>query len=90
MKKNAELKIEYLSQENDHDLLLSQVLQQKNDFKRLKTLAEEVRAKALAQGLTQDMLDQAVEDQQLENQDANTITKKIMEKTPGVTNNFFA
>jgi|LauGreDrversion4_2_1035121.scaffolds.fasta_scaffold2587553_1 hypothetical protein len=90
MKKNAELKIEYLSQENDHDLLLSQVLQQKNDFKRLKTLAEEVRAKALAQGLTQDMLDQAVEDQQLENQDANTITKKIMEKTAGVTNNFFA
>ncbi len=61
MKKNAELKIEYLSQENDHDLLLAQVLQQKNDFKRLKTLAEEVRVKALAQGWTQDMLDQAVE-----------------------------
>jgi hypothetical protein len=48
MKKNAELKIEYLSQENDHDLLLAQVLQQQNDFNRLKTLAEEVRVKALA------------------------------------------
>jgi flagellar motor switch protein FliM len=31
MKKNAELKIEYLSQENDRDLLLTQLLQQKKE-----------------------------------------------------------
>ena len=77
MKKNAELKIEYLSQENDHDLLLAQVLQQKNDFKRLKTLAEEVRAAAVHKhGISDEQLESALENQQLENQDANTITKK--------------
>ena len=57
MKKNAELKIEYLSQENDHYSLRAQEFQQKNDFKRIKTLAEEVRVKALQTGLTQDQLD---------------------------------
>lgn len=67
MKKNAELKIEYVSQENDHDLLLAQVLQQKNEGKRLRVLAEEVRAKARAAGLTEEEIERAVENQQVEN-----------------------
>jgi len=31
MKKNAELKIEYLAQENDRDLLLKQLIHQKKE-----------------------------------------------------------
>jgi len=40
MKKNAELKIEYLSQENDRDLLLKQLIYQKKESQRLKTQAD--------------------------------------------------
>ena len=58
MKKNAELKIEYLSQENDRDLLLTQLLQQKKEHQRLKILAEEVKQKALSAGIPRPLLDQ--------------------------------
>ena len=57
MKKNAELKIEYLSQENDRDLLLTQLLQQKKEHQRLKILAEEVKTKALSAGVPRVVLD---------------------------------
>lgn len=36
MKKNQELKIEYLSQENDRDLLLKQLIFQKKESQRLR------------------------------------------------------
>lgn len=43
MKKNAELKIEYLSQENDRDLLLKQLIYQKKESQKLKHHAEELK-----------------------------------------------
>jgi hypothetical protein len=46
MKKNAELKIEYLSQENDRDLLFSQLTHQKKEAQRLRQIAEELRQQA--------------------------------------------
>jgi hypothetical protein len=36
MKKNSELKIQYLSQENDRDLLLKQLIYQKKECQRLR------------------------------------------------------
>lgn len=57
MKKNAELKIEYLSQENDRDLLLTQLLQQKKEHQRLKILAEEVKNKALSSGIPRPLIE---------------------------------
>lgn len=52
MKKNAELKIEYLSQENDRDLLLKQLIFQKKESQRIKTQADILKQKALECGVT--------------------------------------
>lgn len=52
IKKNAELKIEFKSQENDQELLFKQIIQQKKENKtnreeldRVKTIAEELEKK---------------------------------------------
>ena len=46
MKKNGELKIQYLSQENDRDLLLKQLIAQKREHQRLRKRWDEVRVEA--------------------------------------------
>lgn len=46
MKKNAELKIQYMSQENDRDLLLKQLIVQKKEQNRLRRVLDEERTKA--------------------------------------------
>ena len=51
MKKNAELKIEYLSQENDRDLLLKQLIFQKKESQRLRSQADILKQKALEAGV---------------------------------------
>jgi hypothetical protein len=52
MKKNAELNIEYLSQENDHGILLKQLLFQKKEGQRLKQEHESLKQKALGAGIS--------------------------------------
>lgn len=47
MKKNGELRIEYLSQENDRDLLLRQLITQKKESQKLRGEAESLRQQAL-------------------------------------------
>lgn len=44
MKKNQDLKIQYMSQENDRDLLLKQLIYQKKEHQRVKKLAEEKKS----------------------------------------------
>lgn len=61
MKKNAELKIEYLSQENDRDLLLKQLIFQKKESQKLKQHAEELKQQAMAAGVTRNQLDDTLE-----------------------------
>lgn len=68
MKKNAELKIEYVSQENDSEVLMQQLIQQKKEFQRLKIIQDEVKAKALAAGVSRQALEGGVPQ---ENQDQN-------------------
>lgn len=46
MKKNSDLKIQYMSQENDRDLLLKQLIYQKKEHQRLKKEAEEKKQEA--------------------------------------------
>lgn len=46
MKKNADLKIQYMSQENDRDLLLKQLIVQKKEQNRLRKLLDEEHTKA--------------------------------------------
>lgn len=46
MKKNSELKIQYLSQENDRDLLLKQLIFQKKENQRLRKDALEKKKDA--------------------------------------------
>jgi len=46
MKKNSELKIQYLTQENDRDLLLKQIIFQKKEHQRLKKEWEERKKEA--------------------------------------------
>lgn len=46
MKKNSQLKIQYLSQENDRDLLLKQLIGQKKENQRIKKRLEEVKEQA--------------------------------------------
>lgn len=61
MKKNAELKIEYLSQENDRDLLLKQLIFQKKESQKLKQHADELKQQAMAAGVTRNQLDDTLE-----------------------------
>ena len=61
MKRNAELKIEYLSQENDRDLLLKQLIFQKKESQKLKQHAEELKQQAMAAGVTRNQLDDTLE-----------------------------
>ena len=46
MKKNGELKIQYLSQENDRDLLLKQLIVQKKDGQALRKKLEDTKKRA--------------------------------------------
>ncbi len=46
MKKNSDLKIQYLSQENDRDLLLKQLIFQKKENQNLRKKAEEIKKRA--------------------------------------------
>lgn len=46
MKKNSELKIQYLSQENDRDLLLKQLIFQKKENQKLRKDVEEKKKQA--------------------------------------------
>ena len=57
MKKNAELKIEYLSQENDRDLLLKQLIFQKKESQRLRSQADILKQKALEAGVPRVVID---------------------------------
>ena len=61
MKRNAELKIEYLSQENDRDLLLKQLIFQKKESQKLKQHADELKQQAMAAGVTRNQLDDTLE-----------------------------
>lgn len=67
MKKNAELKIEYLSQENDRDLLLKQLIFQKKESQRLRMQADILKEQALQAGIPRTVLDR--EEGGLENND---------------------
>jgi hypothetical protein len=78
MKKNAELKIEYLSQENDRDLLLKQLIYQKKESLRIKTQADILKQKALEMGVPRGIIEKGPNppDQDLfsfENIDGNNI-----------------
>lgn len=66
MKKNAELKIEYLSQENDRDMLMKQLIFQKKESQRLKMQADILREQGLQAGIPRSVLDR---EEGLENND---------------------
>jgi len=72
MKKNGELKIEYLSQENDRDLLLRQLIQQKKEGQKLRQQHERAREQALAAGLSHTQIDSGIE-----NQDGNVMERAV-------------
>ena len=46
MKKNSDLKIQYMSQENDRDLLLKQLIYQKKELVRFRKVCEEKKKQA--------------------------------------------
>lgn len=76
MKKNAELKIEYVSQENDSEVLMQQLIQQKKEFQRLKIIQDEVKAKALAAGVSRHALEGTPQENQDQNQMMGATTKE--------------
>jgi hypothetical protein len=81
MKKNAELKIEYLSQENDRDLLLKQLIFQKKESQRLRSQADILKQKALEAGVPRVVIDKGPHptDQDLfgfENVDINNVQQQ--------------